>query len=86
MLGAELREAYPVVPLAEEHALAIGMFSYRDHMCFGLYADPDALPEVDRLPGFLDAEIRGLAGPPPRRRRGPVTSPAASSARLRVQR
>ncbi len=87
MLGAELSEAYPVVPLAEEHALAIGMFSYRDRMCFGLYADPDALPEVDELPGFLDAEIRALAGPPPRRRRGPAKAPAtASSARLRVQR
>jgi len=50
-------------------------------------ADPHALPEADRLPGFLDAEVRALAGPPPRRRRGPAKAPgAASSARLRVQR
>jgi hypothetical protein len=38
MLGAELSEAYPVVPVAEDHALSIGMFSYRDSMFFGLYS------------------------------------------------
>ena len=59
MLGAELSEAYPVVPLAEQHALSIGMFSYRDALFFGLYADPEALPEVDELPQFLNAEIAG---------------------------
>ncbi len=50
MLGAELSEAYPVVPLGGEHALSVGMFSYRDHMFFGLYADPETLPEVGELP------------------------------------
>src|SRR4030095_10768323 len=50
MLGAKLCEAYPVVPLAEHHSLAIGMFSYMDSLFFGLYADPEALPEVDALP------------------------------------
>jgi diacylglycerol O-acyltransferase len=69
MLGAELSEAYPVVPLAEQHALAIGMFSYCDSLCFGLYADPEALPEVDQLPAFLNSEILALAGPRKRRSR-----------------
>jgi WS/DGAT/MGAT family acyltransferase len=69
MLGAELTEAYPVVPLAEQHALAIGMYSYRDAMFFGLYADPEALPEVDELPAFLNAEVLALAGPRKRRSR-----------------
>ncbi len=84
MLGAELSEAYPVVPIAEDHTLSIGMFSYRDHMCFGIYADPKALPEVDELPRYLHAEIAGLAGPPPRRKRSAVKS--ASSSRLRAPR
>jgi WS/DGAT/MGAT family acyltransferase len=61
MLGAELSEAYPVVPLGAEHALSVGMFSYRDHMFFGLYADPDVLPEVGELPELIDAEVRALA-------------------------
>lgn len=70
MLGAELSEAYPVVPLAEQHSLSIGMFSYRDDMFFGLYADPERLAEVDELPRLLDAEITALARPSRRRRAG----------------
>jgi WS/DGAT/MGAT family acyltransferase len=70
MLGAELSEAYPVVPIAEEHSLSIGMFSYRDHMFFGLYADPQTLPEVHELPALLDREITALARPARRKRRG----------------
>jgi diacylglycerol O-acyltransferase len=75
MLGAELSEAYPVVPIAEQHSLSIGMFSYLDHMYFGLYADPEKLPEVHELPHLLDVEIRALATP--RRRRGRSTAPLA---------
>jgi diacylglycerol O-acyltransferase / wax synthase len=61
MLGAELSEAYPVVPIADRHSLSIGMFSYCDDMFFGLYADPEALPEVRELPALIDSEIRALA-------------------------
>ena len=61
MLGAKLSEAYPVVPLAEQHALSIGMFSYMDDLFFGLYADPAVLPEVEEVPAYLEAEIAGLA-------------------------
>jgi WS/DGAT/MGAT family acyltransferase len=68
MLGAELSEAYPVVPLGAEHALSVGMFSYRDHMFFGLYADPEVLPEVGELPALIDAEVRALARLRTRRR------------------
>jgi diacylglycerol O-acyltransferase / wax synthase len=72
MLGAELSEAYPVVPIAEEHSLSIGMFSYRDHMFFGIYADPETLPEARKLPKLLDREITALARP--RRRKPPATA------------
>jgi WS/DGAT/MGAT family acyltransferase len=60
VLGAPLLEAYPVVPIAEDHALSIGMFSYQDHMHFGLYADPDALPDVRGLPDALNAAVLAL--------------------------
>jgi diacylglycerol O-acyltransferase / wax synthase len=67
LLGAPLVEAYPVVPLSEEHALSVGMFSYTDRIFFGLYADPAALPEVEGLPAWLDeslAELRmAIRGP-----------------------
>lgn len=61
MLGCELLEAYPVVPLSDDHALSIGIFTYREHAHFGLYADPEALPDVHRLPDALNASVLALA-------------------------
>ena len=68
MLGARLEEAYPVVPLSEDHALSVGVFGYEEHAHFGLYADPGALPGVRDLPAAIDAELRALAGPRRRQR------------------
>jgi diacylglycerol O-acyltransferase / wax synthase len=79
MLGAELREAYPVVPVAEGHSLSIGMFSYRDRLFFGLYADPTALPEVGTLPSALDAAILALA-----RHRGTSRRRSQAPARAKI--
>lgn len=61
LLGAELLEAYPVVPLSDGHALSIGMFSYGTRMFFGALADPHALPDAGRLPGALNASRAELA-------------------------
>ncbi|HEX6711744.1 MAG TPA: wax ester/triacylglycerol synthase family O-acyltransferase [Thermoleophilaceae bacterium] len=60
MLGAELEEAYPVVPLSEKHALSIGIFSYGPHLHFGVYADPDALPEAVHLGAAISTSFRSL--------------------------
>jgi diacylglycerol O-acyltransferase len=61
LLGARLDEAYPVVPVAEDHALSVGMFSYRGRMFFGCYADPRALPEAADLPAALQDSAAELA-------------------------
>jgi diacylglycerol O-acyltransferase / wax synthase len=63
MLGAELVDAYPVVPIAKGHALSIGIFGYRRQLHFGLYPDPDACP-VRELPQAIDAALRELLLPP----------------------
>jgi diacylglycerol O-acyltransferase len=60
MLGCEMEEVYSVVPIADRHALAIGMIRYRRELFFGCYADPDALPEIHDLPGLLEAEMLEL--------------------------
>ena len=60
VLGSKLLEAYPVVPLAEKHALSIGMFGYEDSLFFGLYADPEAMPDVTVLPHALNASLLSL--------------------------
>jgi diacylglycerol O-acyltransferase / wax synthase len=60
MLGCELKEVYPVVPLADGHALSIGMTTVQRAACFGLYADREALPDADRLAGHIDAAVDEL--------------------------
>jgi diacylglycerol O-acyltransferase len=72
MLGCRLREAYPVVPLAEQHALAIGVTSIGDRLCFGLYADRKTLPDVDRLASLIDTEIDALLALSGERHMAPV--------------
>jgi WS/DGAT/MGAT family acyltransferase len=68
VLGCELQDVYSVVPIAQGHALAIGMVRYNQQLFIGCYADPDALPDVDQLPALLAAEMRSLArGGLPRR-------------------
>ena len=47
MRGCPLIEAYPVVPIADRHALSIGITTVGDGAFFGLYADPESLPQVD---------------------------------------
>ena len=64
MLGAELIEAHPVVPIAQGHALSIGVFSYLGRLHFGFYADPHAFPEVTGLPGAFETALRELLLPP----------------------
>jgi diacylglycerol O-acyltransferase / wax synthase len=54
MCGCELKEAYPIVPLAEGHALSIGMTTVQDRACFGLYADRRCLGDVDRVAKALE--------------------------------
>jgi hypothetical protein len=71
LFGCELQEVYSVVPIAQRHALAIGMVRYRTELFFGCYADPDALPSVHALPALLEAELRALRGPPDTRAPAP---------------
>src|SRR4051794_38058645 len=63
LLGCELEEVYSVVPVAQGHALAIGMVRYRQELFFGCYADPDALPEVHQLPALIETELQELGRP-----------------------
>jgi len=60
MLGCRLVEAYPVVPIADRHVLSIGMTTVGEGAFFGLYADPESLPDLDELASDVDAEIDEL--------------------------
>jgi diacylglycerol O-acyltransferase / wax synthase len=61
MRGCRLAEAYPVVPIADRHALSIGVTTLGDSAFFGLYADRKSLPDVDALAEAIDASVDELA-------------------------
>ncbi len=60
MHGMRLDELYPVIPIAPDQTLSVGTLPYEGHLYFGLYADPDGLPEAKRLAVLIDAELRAL--------------------------
>jgi hypothetical protein len=85
LCGCRLREAYPVVPLSDRHAVSIGMTTIGDDACFGLYADPETLPDADALALDLHAaldELRATMTPWPTPHR-PASGSATRSPRSR---
>jgi diacylglycerol O-acyltransferase len=60
MAGCELEEAYPVVPLADNHALSIGMTTVRERACFGIYADSESLDDVQMVADAVHASTDEL--------------------------
>jgi hypothetical protein len=60
MLGCRLREAYPVVPLADRHALSVGFTSVDGGAYFGLYADRDAGHDAELLASDIGDELDAL--------------------------
>jgi WS/DGAT/MGAT family acyltransferase len=76
--GARIDEIYPVIPMAEEQTLSIGMLAYDGHLHFGLYCDPDALPQATRLAELIDDELRALLRPRRPRPPLPVVAPATA--------
>jgi diacylglycerol O-acyltransferase len=61
MLGCRLRETYPVVPLADRHALSIGFTTVAGGAFFGIYADRDAAPDAELLKDDIDDALDELA-------------------------
>jgi diacylglycerol O-acyltransferase len=72
VLGREMQALVPMVPLARQQALCVGIMSYNGQINFGLIGDYDAIPDLDRFADDLRASIDELseaAGGKPRRRR-----------------
>ena len=64
VLGRRMESLYPYVPIGAGLRTAIGIFSYRDSITFGINADFDAVPDVDVLAAGIArgvAEYRTLA-------------------------
>jgi diacylglycerol O-acyltransferase / wax synthase len=60
MLGCPLQAVYPMVPLTDNHAVSVGMLTIDDQACFGVYADREALPDVNMLARDIDDAVAQL--------------------------
>lgn len=58
--GSRMLASYPVLPLAEGHALAIGATSYDGKIFYGIDADRDAVSDVDVLAQCLVEALEEL--------------------------
>jgi diacylglycerol O-acyltransferase len=58
--GAKMLEMFPVVPLARNQAVAIGVTSYDGGVYFGLNADRAAMPDVDVLARMVEESVEEL--------------------------
>jgi WS/DGAT/MGAT family acyltransferase len=65
MRGCRLEEAYPVVPLADNHGVAIGMTSIAGEACFGIYAAAESVPDADALANAIAESVDELTTPTP---------------------
>jgi WS/DGAT/MGAT family acyltransferase len=64
-VGHLLLEHYPLVPLAFDLGLGVGVMSYNQRLFFGLMADPNAVPDIDLLKQYVEEsflELRRAAG------------------------
>ena len=59
-LGAAMREVYPLVPLAAEHAIGVAAASYDGSVFFGVVADRDTVPDLEVMLNALGASVQEL--------------------------
>jgi hypothetical protein len=66
--SALMRTAYPVVPLFDNYALTIGLFSYDGGLYWGLNADWEQMPDLHDVILAIEAafaELQQAAGTAP---------------------
>jgi WS/DGAT/MGAT family acyltransferase len=61
LMGHELRDLFPMVPLARNQALGVAIMSYHGKMNFGLVGDYDAMHDLDDLAGDFQESLAQLA-------------------------
>ena len=64
-MGREMKEVYPVVPLVDNTAIGIALFSYNGVICWGILGDYDAAADLSVLAEGIEksiAELLAIAG------------------------
>ncbi len=60
LLGAELRECYPMLALLPNQALGVALFSYAGRLCWGFIADWDLIPDLHEFALAIEESFREL--------------------------
>lgn len=63
LLGARMHAIYPLVPLFENQALGVAVFSYDGKLHWGFNADHDEIPDLHEFVGAVEAEFQALRQP-----------------------
>jgi WS/DGAT/MGAT family acyltransferase len=58
--GNPVTQVFPFAPLARGQSLAVAVSTYRGHVHYGLVADAQAVPDLDRLAAALTEEVDTL--------------------------
>jgi diacylglycerol O-acyltransferase len=61
LMGREMQDVMPMVPLAPNQALGVAIMSYNGRINFGLVGDYDALYDLDDMAADFEASLRELA-------------------------
>ncbi len=60
LLGAPLRECYPMVNLLANQGLGVALFSYAGRLCWGCICDWDLVPDLHDFVGDIEASFAEL--------------------------
>jgi len=60
LMGRRMERVFPMVPLAKNQGVCIGIMSYDGQVNFGLIGDYDGMPDLDDLADDLEASIAEL--------------------------
>ena len=77
--GREMRDVFPMVPLASNTALGVAIMSYHGRMNFGLHADWDLLPDLEDLAEDFERSLAELARAAGQRLHPPRAMPSTAA-------
>jgi hypothetical protein len=85
LLGRELLDIFPMVPLAGNQAVCFGIMSYNGGVNFGLTADYDSMSDLDALCDDLSESVAELVVAAGSAERGAVVEARAAKRRKQAQ-
>ena len=61
LLGAEMLDLFPVVPLLQNVGIGVALISYNGNVCWGLNADAELVPDLDVFAEMIENSMQRVA-------------------------